>query len=65
MPFTGMESVTVPGAFDGWTTLLDEYGSMPLYKLLEPAIDFAENGFRCDGEDCFGLARRSRETQRI
>src|SRR5712692_81263 len=26
MPTTGMEPVTVPGAFDGWVTLLDRHG---------------------------------------
>jgi gamma-glutamyltranspeptidase/glutathione hydrolase len=45
MPTEGMESVTVPGAFDGWVTLLDKYGSMKLADLLAPAIDYAENGF--------------------
>jgi len=45
MPQFGMESITVPGAFDGWVTLLDKYGTMKLSDLLAPAIDYAENGF--------------------
>src|SRR5438034_3147121 len=45
MPQTGMESVTVPGAFDGWVTLLEKYGTMKLSDLLAPAIEYAENGF--------------------
>jgi gamma-glutamyltranspeptidase/glutathione hydrolase len=45
MPTTGMEPVTVPGAFDGWVTLLDAHGTMKLADLLAPAIDYAENGF--------------------
>jgi gamma-glutamyltranspeptidase / glutathione hydrolase len=45
MPAIGMESITVPGAFDGWVTLLDKYGTMKLADLLAPAIDYAENGF--------------------
>src|SRR5690349_6411461 len=45
MPEFGMESITVPGAFDGWVTLLDKYGTMRLADVLEPAIDCAENGF--------------------
>src|SRR5258705_4838643 len=45
MPQFGMESITVPGAFDGWVTLLDKYGTMKLSDLLGPAIDYAENGF--------------------
>jgi gamma-glutamyltranspeptidase / glutathione hydrolase len=45
MPQFGMESVTVPGAFDGWVTLLDRYGTMKLADLMSPAIGYAENGF--------------------
>jgi gamma-glutamyltranspeptidase/glutathione hydrolase len=45
MPTIGMEPVTVPGAFDGWVTLLDAHGTMKLADLLAPAIDYAENGF--------------------
>ncbi|MGH9762916.1 MAG: gamma-glutamyltransferase, partial [Blastocatellia bacterium] len=45
MPETGMGSITVPGAFDGWCTLLDKYGTMSLSDLLQPAIDAADNGY--------------------
>jgi gamma-glutamyltranspeptidase / glutathione hydrolase len=45
MPQTGMASITVPGAFDGWVTLRDKYGTMKIPDLLAPAIDFAEHGF--------------------
>jgi gamma-glutamyltranspeptidase / glutathione hydrolase len=45
MPITGMEPITVPGAFDGWVTLLEKYGTMKLPELLAPAIDYAESGF--------------------
>lgn len=45
IPQFGMESVTVPGAFDGWTTLLEKYGTMKLPELLAPAITLAEEGF--------------------
>jgi gamma-glutamyltranspeptidase/glutathione hydrolase len=45
MPFTGMEPITVPGAFDGWITLLEKYGTMKLADVLAPAIAYAENGF--------------------
>jgi gamma-glutamyltranspeptidase / glutathione hydrolase len=45
IPEFGMETITVPGAFDGWVTLLDKYGTMKLADLLSPAIDCAENGF--------------------
>ncbi|HEU4388471.1 MAG TPA: gamma-glutamyltransferase [Blastocatellia bacterium] len=45
MPEEGMETVTVPGAFDGWVTLLEKYGTMKLADVLAPAIEYAENGF--------------------
>jgi gamma-glutamyltranspeptidase/glutathione hydrolase len=45
MPVRGMETITVPGAFDGWVTLLNRYGTMKLADLLQPAIEYAENGF--------------------
>ena len=45
MPLAGMEVVTVPGAFDGWVTLLEKHGTMKLAELLAPAIGYAENGF--------------------
>jgi gamma-glutamyltranspeptidase / glutathione hydrolase len=45
MPTSGMETITVPGAFDGWVTLLEKHGTMKLPDLLAPAIALAENGF--------------------
>jgi gamma-glutamyltranspeptidase/glutathione hydrolase len=42
---SSVHSVTVPGAVDGWTRLLADYGTFPLDRLLAPAIDLAENGF--------------------
>jgi gamma-glutamyltranspeptidase / glutathione hydrolase len=45
MPLSGMETITVPGAFDGWLTLLDKYGTMKFADLMAPAISYAENGF--------------------
>ncbi len=45
IPNEGMEAVTVPGAFDGWVTLVEQYGTMKLSDLLAPAIAYAENGF--------------------
>lgn len=45
MPETGIHSVTVPGALDGWCSLLDKYGTMSLAQVLLPAIELAERGF--------------------
>ena len=38
-------AVTVPGAVSGWQALLDKFGSMPMSAALQPAIDYAANGY--------------------
>ncbi len=45
MPGTGIHTVTIPGALDGWCSLLDMYGTMSLAQVLTPAIMLAEHGF--------------------
>src|SRR5690606_20286719 len=45
MPVRGPLPVTVPGAVAGWDTALAIHGTMPLARVLAPAIDYAENGF--------------------
>jgi gamma-glutamyltranspeptidase / glutathione hydrolase len=41
----GVESITVPGALAGWEALLKKYGTMSLAQAVQPAIEYAENGF--------------------
>lgn len=38
-------SVVTPGAIDAWSTLNRDHGRMPLAELLQPAINFARNGY--------------------
>lgn len=45
MPLQGMLPVTVPGAVDAWAQALQRFGSQPLRCVLEPAIDYARQGF--------------------
>ncbi len=45
MPETGVHTVTIPGALDGWCSLLDNHGTMSLAQVLAPAINLAERGF--------------------
>lgn len=40
-----VHAVTVPGAIDGWTRLLADHGTMPMERLLAPAIEIADKGF--------------------
>ena len=42
---TTPHAVTIPGAIDGWATLLRDHGTMSLAEVLGPAIDAAGNGF--------------------
>ena len=44
MPTGGIDSVTVPGAVDGWTKLHERFGKLPWRDLFQPAIFYAENG---------------------
>ena len=46
MPFTGPQSVTVPGAVAGWQALLERHGTWGLDRCLADAIDAAERGFQ-------------------
>src|SRR3954454_19478453 len=45
IPGTGLLAATVPGAFDAWTRLALDYGTMPIAELIEPALGYAENGY--------------------
>ncbi len=45
MPSHGIDTVTVPGAVDGWAKLSSRFGRLPLAKLLAPAILYARKGF--------------------
>ena len=45
LPPTGMLPINVPGAVDGWATLHDKFGRLPLADDLSGAIRYAEDGF--------------------
>lgn len=45
MPKGGILQVTVPGAVWGWQEVLSKYGTMGFRQVLQPAIDYATNGF--------------------
>jgi gamma-glutamyltranspeptidase/glutathione hydrolase len=38
-------AVTIPGAIDAWSQLLDDHGTLSFGDVLEPAIRFAADGF--------------------
>jgi gamma-glutamyltranspeptidase/glutathione hydrolase len=45
MPGGGILTVTVPGAAWGWEEVLTRFGKLSFKEVLQPAIDYAENGF--------------------
>ena len=45
LPAHHAHTVTVPGACAGWCDLIARHGTLPLSKILEPAIYLAEQGF--------------------
>jgi gamma-glutamyltranspeptidase/glutathione hydrolase len=45
IPSHGPLPVSVPGAVDGWFMLHERFGKLPMKKVLQPTIDYAENGF--------------------
>jgi gamma-glutamyltranspeptidase/glutathione hydrolase len=45
MPSHGILTVTVPGAAWGWDEVLRRFGTLSFKQTLQPAIDYAEQGF--------------------
>jgi gamma-glutamyltranspeptidase/glutathione hydrolase len=45
MPGSGIHSVTVPGAVDGWFRMHERFGKLPWKELFGAAIGYAEQGF--------------------
>ena len=58
VPETGILTVTVPGAMDGWQALLDRFGTRTLADLCPWAVEYARNGFPMYGELRDALAER-------
>lgn len=45
IPAFGPLPVSVPGAVDGWFSLHEKFGKLKMEEILNPAINYAENGF--------------------
>lgn len=45
VPGTGLLAAVVPGAFDAWCALLQDYGTLTLGQVMAPAISYAANGY--------------------
>ena len=60
----GPRSVATPGALAGMSAVLDAYGSLPLARLLKPAIAYARDGFPVDGYTALTIGSHLREILR-
>ncbi len=45
IPARGPLPVSVPGTVDAWFMLHEKFGSLPMQRILQPTIDYAEKGF--------------------
>ncbi len=45
IPSHGPLPVSVPGTVDGWFMLHDRFGKLPIKQVLQPTIEYAEQGF--------------------
>ncbi|MEK6478756.1 gamma-glutamyltransferase [Catalinimonas sp. 4WD22] len=45
IPSHGPLPVSVPGCVSGWFSMHDKYGSLPMTTILQPAIQYARDGF--------------------
>lgn len=59
IPPRGPLPVSVPGAVDGWFELHGRFGKLPMQELLQPAIDYARNGFPVTEVIAEGWARNA------
>jgi len=56
---SGYKTIGIPGVVAGLLKLQKEHGQLPLEKVMEPAIEYAENGFQILPGEAYrqGLAR--------
>ncbi len=54
----GMKAGVVPGLFGGWIALLDRFGTKSLADVLQPAIEYAENGHPLDRYVAASIAKQ-------
>lgn len=45
IPMVGPLPISVPGCVDGWYTIHEKFGTIPMPQLLAPAIGYAKEGF--------------------
>jgi gamma-glutamyltranspeptidase/glutathione hydrolase len=59
IPSFGPLPVSVPGCVDGWFEMHDMFGSLPMNIILQPAIDYARDGFPVTEVIAYYMARNT------
>lgn len=57
IPVQSPHAVTIPGAVEAWSRLSADFGRKPWQDLLEPAIDYAANGYPVHARVAYDWAR--------
>ena len=71
MPSSGIHTVSVPGAVDGWAKMHQRFGKLPWRDLFQPVIYYARHGFpvteiiQYDWENATGKLRQDENAQRV
>jgi gamma-glutamyltranspeptidase/glutathione hydrolase len=65
IPAYGPLPVSVPGCVDGWFELHGKFGSLPMEQILQPAIDYARNGFPVSELIAWYMERGARNLSRF
>lgn len=60
IPSFGPLPVSVPGCVDGWFEMHEKFGKLPMKEILQPAIEYAENGFPVSELIAYYIKRSSR-----
>ncbi len=65
IPSYGPLPVSVPGAVDGWFEMHSKFGTMDMQEILQPAIDYANNGFPVSELIAYYMERGAQNLQRF
>lgn len=65
IPSHGVLPISVPGAVDGWFEMHGKFGTMDMKDILQPAINYARNGFPVTELIAYYMASGTRNLKRF
>ena len=65
MPLTGWAPVNVPGVPKAWAEISGRFGALPLSQVLEPAVQYAREGYPCAPNIAYHWQRAFEHYQKI